>query len=178
MARQRTICVRSFTLSLLTLISRLSVIRKDFDVGAKSEAIAWSKLQLASSSGHRSVILASQIEQDEMCGRSDAVGRLRSWEQHQWGRVIVGRRGGETRFLVSPRTARSLRNGPSTAVPTQPASARTISGLPGSSTNTKPTLIAHVFKLRHDTEIEVKLPSDITDREASRMARFVEAIPL
>jgi hypothetical protein len=137
-------------------------------MGSKAEAVAWSKLRVASSDGQRSIIFASQVEQDELCSRTDAVACLRSWERHRWGMFIVGRRGHDSRFQISGAAIVALRR--MSAAPT---------GRPDSTpTPAKPTFIDHVFKFRPDTELKLSLPSDLTDREASRIARFVEAIPL
>jgi hypothetical protein len=146
-------------------------------MGSKAQAVSWSKLQVASSNGQRLVILASQIEQDEMCYRADAISRLRSWERHGWGKVIVGRRGAETRFQVSSSLAQALASGTSATIPPKPIAAGSPSGQQ-SVAGAKVSLVSHLFKLRPNIELRLNLPSDLTDREASRIARFVEAVPL
>lgn len=37
--------------------------------------------------------------------------------------------------------------------------------------------ITHRFQLRHDYTVKLKLPEDLTDREAERIALFVQALP-
>ena len=141
-------------------------------MGSKAEAIAWSKLRVASSDGRRSVILASQIEQDELCYRPSAIATLRSWEKHRWGKFIVGRRGSETRFQISPAATKALKG--MAPPPTTAVTSRTSK----SPAPAKPIFVDHLFKLRPDLELKLNLPTDLTDREASRIARFVETVPL
>ncbi len=39
------------------------------------------------------------------------------------------------------------------------------------------SLIEHRFQLRSALQVSIRLPADLTDREAGRLAKFIEAIP-
>ena len=38
--------------------------------------------------------------------------------------------------------------------------------------------LTHVFHLRTDFDVEIQLPSDLTPREAARIAAFVSVLPI
>ena len=38
--------------------------------------------------------------------------------------------------------------------------------------------VTHVLRLREDFDVELQLPADLTEREASRIAAFVSALPI
>jgi hypothetical protein len=157
-------------------------------MGKKAEAVAWNKLLVASSNGRRGTILASQVETDEFCYRSEAVARLRSWERYGWGKVKLGRRGWDTRFIVAKATTQALRKQITVAAVADPpmaASASTDAGpavAPATTLNNKLSCLAqhmdHPFQLREDLAVKLSLPVDLTEREAGRLARFIETLPL
>src|SRR3954452_564073 len=93
-------------------------------MASKAESVAWEKLRVASSDGQRSIILASQVENDEWCYRSEAVARLRSWERYGWGKIKLGRRGWDTRFLLSSNAKTNLRQQTTTAAAKAPDAAK------------------------------------------------------
>jgi hypothetical protein len=149
-------------------------------MATRAEASALRKLALASSDGQRSVVLASQIEEDEVCYRAEAVERLKAWEQYGWGKLIVGRRGRPTRFQLSSAIIKILK-GSRTPGPQNAASNTGPIGKTADSAKDTPDaakLVVHQFQLRADLKIEVNVPADLTDREATRLARFVESLPL
>ena len=39
-------------------------------------------------------------------------------------------------------------------------------------------MLQHSFHLRPDLQIRMELPSDLTEREADRLARFVQSLPV
>jgi hypothetical protein len=151
-------------------------------MSTKAQDVSWHKLDVASSSGKRSVVLASQVERDELCYRHEAIGRLKSWERNQWGRMIVGRRGQPTRFLLSPAAIKALKAGSTSPNAEKSAEDNKVSPQvaqrDSESYSGGTRLHTHLFQLRADLQIEINLPADVTDREATRLARFVEALPL
>jgi hypothetical protein len=42
----------------------------------------------------------------------------------------------------------------------------------------EPNMCAHSFRLRQDVTVSLNLPIDLSTREAERLARFIQALPL
>jgi hypothetical protein len=108
--------------------------------------------------------------------RREVVRMFRELEALEAGRLVVGRRRQKTRFMWSDgidvvATAKQFLLG--TLPPAEAQKASTVSAapmLPGAS-------IRHRYVLRPNLELELLLPSDLTVREAERLAEFVKTLP-
>jgi len=132
------------------------------------------KLKLATDDGQASVVLASRLENEWLCDRSEATAAMREWQRHDWGRMVLGRRGHDTRFLLGAKGKAAVRDY---------ADSSSIANAPGvesppSVGNPPNDPVTHTFQLRPGLEVEFSLPLDISEREAARLSRFIEALPM
>jgi hypothetical protein len=96
--------------------------------------------------------------------RHDVIRMLQSLQGEERGWFWIGRRGHESRFdfYASSIEMAKVAAG-ETAVPKKvPA---------------PPTMINHKFRLRAVLEISLELPSDLTDKEVTRIADFLKTLP-
>jgi hypothetical protein len=89
--------------------------------------------------------------------------RFRDLQTAGFGRLLVGRKGMWTRFEWPGEMLRQF----ATMLPPKKQPTGATDG---------PTLVKHSFSLRPNVTVELKLPSDLTRTEATRLARFVEAL--
>jgi hypothetical protein len=89
---------------------------------------------------------------------------LRKIGEARFGRLFMGRRGAETRFVLWPDDKNDV---------------SLIAALKDQiKVGTKKTrLLKRQFSVRHNHKIELRLPEDLTDREANELARFVLGLP-
>lgn len=96
--------------------------------------------------------------------RHDVIRMLQSLQGEERGWFWIGRRGHESRFdfyassIEMAKVAASEIAAPKKAAP-------------------PPTMITHKFRLRADLEISLELPSDLTDKEVTRIADFLKTLP-
>ena len=93
---------------------------------------------------------------------------FRGLDQLGYGKFVVGRRGGESRFAWSanPIEVGKAAKGENLA----------ISALPEPEAPSV-DLVKHTFNLRPGMVVTVELPSDFTDKEADRFSQFLRALP-
>ena len=108
-------------------------------------------------------------------GRAAVLKRFRDLQAIGEGYLRLGRHGHPTRFYF--RSASSGSSGArkakaATRLKQDPAPiAEVVSGPPPA------TSIEHIFQLRGDASVSLTLPADLTDREAMRLAKFIESLP-
>lgn len=98
---------------------------------------------------------------------------FRKLETLECGQFVVGRRGWESRFLWSVNMVDVGRAaaGESDEIEELPAADDEESIMQADE------MLQHSFHLRPDCVISFSLPSDLTDREAERIAGFIQSIP-
>jgi hypothetical protein len=108
--------------------------------------------------------------------RRDVVRFLRELEALKAGRLVVGRRKQKTRFVWSDRfdvvaTVKKalILQGKTTAEPDV--------DVERTAADTTSTLFRHRYRLRPSLEVELALPTDLTQREAERLADFLKTLP-
>ena len=138
-----------------------------------------------------------QAEHVTKLSRAAVLKRFRELQEKGEGYLKLGRHGHPTRFYfrsqsvakpVQPDGGTSLR----TTMNTHEGSGRmSVSPSDGSAVSIRPQpdtppespestadLINHRYQLRRDFCISIDLPADLTEREAGRLARFIETLPL
>lgn len=140
----------------------------------KAQQALWAKLRSFSHDGQRDVLRARELEAGHLLDRWEAVDFIQKFAREGWGRYVVGRRGFETRLLLDPHTLRSLRT---------PASAPSADGIapaspPNGNSADSVEEFEHVFQLRPDYLVKVLLPKDLSEKEATRLGRYVESLPM
>jgi hypothetical protein len=135
--------------------------------------------------------------------KSRAIQALREVESATHiGRLIIGRRGGRTRFeLTVPlaeleqwinrapaeKTRRGRRTADSASEPIEAQSEAAPLALPAAAPFTLPAagpdneaveVYTHRLRLRSDFEVSLALPTDLTADEARRMCLWLEALPI
>jgi hypothetical protein len=110
-------------------------------------------------------------------GHEAAVGLLQALAHAGFGTFVVGRRGAKTRIVwdYSIRDVGAAASG-STKEIHKVDEDEVIED--DSAEDDEDALVEHAFNLRPGMKITLELPADITRREAERLAKFVEAIPL
>ncbi len=126
---------------------------------------------------------AGRTNRQSITGVDQIVSRLRgSAELPKWavvklfkalgelgyGRFVVGRRGGESRFIW---TANPIEVGKAAR-----GEVAAISSLPEPETSDI-EMVNHQFKLRPTMSITIELPADFTEKEAERFAQFLRSLP-
>ena len=124
-------------------------------------------------------------EAQEVSGlnRAAVLDRFRKLQTEGEGYLRLGRHGHPTRFYFrSPTTAKpstdvQLRIVAPTAQDRTPEPAK-VPARETTSPGTRSPMVEHHYQLRADLRLSLSLPSDLTEREAGRVARFVETLPL
>ncbi len=107
--------------------------------------------------------------------RSQGLDFFKALESARCGRVILGRRGQPTRFAWTENAVAVAREVLSErAVAAGDSDAREDSGSPVSSSE----LREHVFVLRAGLSVHVTLPLNLNQREAARLASWIETLVL
>ena len=113
-------------------------------------------------------------------------GALKAGQAAGYGTYTIGRRGYATRFAwakppeaAAPAAAAPAAEAPAPAPAPEapapapaPAAASAVDGPEGIQT------VRHSLRLRADVTLHVELPVDLTDREAERLAHWVQALPV
>ncbi len=125
---------------------------------------------------------ASRTNRQTTTGVDQIMARLRTTELPKWavvklfrelgelnyGRFVVGRRGGESRFVWSanPIEVGKAAQGEDLA----------ITSLPEPET-ADVEMVMHQFNLRPGMPVKLELPADFTEKEADRLSQFLRALP-
>lgn len=104
--------------------------------------------------------------------RSDVIAGFRSLEEVGIGKYVEGRHGWKSRFefIDKVTTVIKLLDG-------ENLSGLELETFEQSSLDSDESC-SHVFMLRPDFSVEIRLPADLTEREALRLSKFVECLPL
>jgi len=139
-------------------------------------------------------ISIDEAQQVSGLNRSAVLERFRRLQSEGEGYLRLGRHGHPTRFYFRSSSSSSAMPG------TEPASSivhriEAIEGSPmegvgmlstataesggrGKVAGLAEPLVEHQYRLRADLCITISLPSDLSEREAGRVARFIETLPL
>lgn len=119
-------------------------------------------------------------EAQEVSGlrRASVLERFRQLQAQGEGYLRLGRHGHPTRFYF--RSAAPGRDGQGARPPAAAAivAAKTPPAARDSDAVAPAELVEHLYQLRPDLRLTIRLPGDLSDREAGRLARFIETLPL
>ena len=126
-------------------------------------------------------------EAQEVSGlnRASVLERFRKLQSEGEGFLRLGRHGHPTRFYFrSPSAAKPASAGtlaqrldPTIRRPSPQAAGAPSERQPGVDSAADP-MVEHHYQLRGDLKLSISLPADLTEREAGRIARFIETLPL
>lgn len=103
--------------------------------------------------------------------KSDVIAAFRQLEDADCGRCVEGRHGWKSRFVWSVKSllvagaARGVEEAESLESDDEP-----------NQDSVDTDVIEHMFWLRHDLQVSIELPVDLTESEANRLAQFVSAL--
>jgi hypothetical protein len=109
-------------------------------------------------------------------GRSQIIALFRQLEKFECGLFFVGRKGHLSRFHWSidiKLIAKTLKGNSSGEGTSPKASAPPT----GTATAHSSATLRHTFHLRQDFELILNLPTDLTEKDAQRISKFVESLP-
>lgn len=108
--------------------------------------------------------------------RRDVIGFMKQLEQQRCGKFVIGRRGQPSRFewdmnMIS--VAKASRGEEQSVEPLDPVE------MPRDEEeeDVPAGTLRHPYRLRPDLVISLDLPSDLTAREAARLAEFIKTLP-
>jgi hypothetical protein len=106
--------------------------------------------------------------------KHEAIGAFRQLENGGCGQYVEGRHGWPSRFVwsVGSLSACQIASGVDAAVEPLAESNE------DEEIEAELDTVTHVLHLREDFDLEIQLPSDLTEREAQRIVSFVAALPL
>ncbi len=106
--------------------------------------------------------------------KADVIAAFRILEECGCGQYVVGRHGWPSRFVwaVGSIAACQAAQGMSTDIESLPEANDE------EEVEAECDSITHVLRLREDFDVELQLPADLTEKEASRIAAFVSALPI
>ena len=128
------------------------------------------------------------VEEKTLVRRRRLTSVLRVLANAGWGNLVIGRGGHPTRF-VWPTALVSFRGdvtpSPKPANPDvqatspfRPATTTDPALRPAQDNGSGLGMCSHTFRLREKLFISLTLPGDLLVREADRLARFIQALPL
>jgi hypothetical protein len=110
--------------------------------------------------------------------RAAVLDRFRRLQERGEGYLKLGRHGHPTRFylrsksVAAPAPEMPLRLAAPVAAESPPPVRDAHSDAPA------PMIVTYSFRLRGDLDVTLELPADLTEREAGRLAGFIETLPL
>lgn len=139
-------------------------------------------------SAGRDGIPISIDEAQEVSGlnRASVLERFRKLQSEGEGFLRLGRHGHPTRFYFrSPSAAKPAASAGASAQrldlairgPSLQAAGAPSERQPMADSAVVP-MVEHHYQLRGDLKLSISLPADLTEREAGRIARFIETLPL
>ena len=152
-----------------------------------------SFLTVISSGGDGLPVSIEDAQQMTSLSRAAVLKRFRQLQEGGEGYLRLGRHGHPTRFYFRSKTSAktdplkktviqfsSVGKMPAAPV-TAPVPAET-SSRPAPPAGDAPApgkdLVSHSYQLRQGLCVTLQLPADLTEREANRLARFIETLPL
>jgi hypothetical protein len=106
--------------------------------------------------------------------KRDVIGAFRTLEECDCGQYVVGRHGWPSRFVWAVGSLGVCQTAQGITTDIEP--------LPEANdedeTEAEIDSVTHVLRLREEFDVELQLPTDLTDKEASRIAAFVSALPI
>jgi len=111
--------------------------------------------------------------------KSEMISVFRELEKIGLGVLLLGRKGAKTRFawLVSPANLQRARTGELDPVPLSVNESDSDDFDEDDEDEDEDGLVTHTYRLRRDLTISIKLPHDLTDKEASRLGQFLTTVP-
>jgi hypothetical protein len=106
--------------------------------------------------------------------KNEAIAAFRLLEESACGQYVEGRHGWPSRFVwsVGSKSACQIAKGMEATIETLTETNE------DEEFEAEVNTITHVLQLRSDFALELQLPTDLTQREAVRIASFVAALPL
>lgn len=113
--------------------------------------------------------------------RTEVIHALKDFAEAGGGRFKTGRRGHPSRMEWQP-SAKFLHDAAAGAMdgtPLPAAERPSINGLGGAQiVPSAPAVLTHLFNLRTDFQVSIALPTNLTQQEADRLARFIQSLPI
>jgi threonine synthase len=109
--------------------------------------------------------------------RPEVVELFKRMEFRGLGNFLVGRRGGASRFAWSVRLTDVGRAYAGDIDAVESASTEDLEEMADESNELFYDEMEHEYALRPDFKVEIKLPADLTKREAERLAAFILTLP-
>jgi len=106
--------------------------------------------------------------------KPDVIAAFRTLEECGCGQYVPGRHGWPSRFVWSVGSlgaCQTAQGGTAELEPLQESN-------DDDEIDAELDTVTHVLRLRDDFDVEFLLPSDLTNKEASRIAAFVSALPI
>jgi hypothetical protein len=138
--------------------------------------IAFSRLKRMSFNGTISVLTVDDAMSLFAFTRSQIIDDFNRWQTHGFGRFVWGRRGQPSRFYITSEIANELDSGCSPSIESTINSIK--NDVNENPANLDSGMQYHSYRLRPNLTIELNLPKDFNDREAIRLAKFVESLPV
>ena len=110
--------------------------------------------------------------------REPAIGLLQKLAEAGLGTFVVGRRGAKTRIVWEYKLPDIGAAASGAVQHLHKVKDEEVEDGEEEGESNEALMIEHLFNLRTGLRITVSLPRDLTQREAERLARFVEALPL
>ena len=106
--------------------------------------------------------------------KRDVIAAFRTLEECGCGQYVVGRHGWPSRFVwaVGSIAACQAAQGMTTDIQSLPEAND------DEEAEAEFDSVTHVLRLREDFDVELQLTADLTEKEASRIAAFVSALPI
>ncbi len=114
----------------------------------------------------------------KVASRTGVINVLRKLEEYGCGNFITGRKGHPSRFEWQydlSSVGKAAAGGTQSIEEIQPIDDEEDNN--GEATPTPSNAIEHKYQLRSDWQVGIKLPSDLTAREAARLSEFIKTLP-
>lgn len=108
--------------------------------------------------------------------KAEMIAVFRELENIKLGVLLLGRKGGKTRFSwsVAPADIEKARMGELDPIPSYDSEPEDDDE---DEDEDEEGLVTHTYRLRRDLVITIKLPDDLTDKEASRLGQWLATVP-
>jgi hypothetical protein len=103
--------------------------------------------------------------------KSDVIAMFRKLQDFECGEFIAGRKGWQTRFVWSVGSLGACKAASGEIASVVPLG-------PADDAPSEKEVLNHDYNLRSDLVVKFALPVDLTEREAKRLADFINSLPL